>query len=454
MTSCSKSATSACALSVPSSGPDPAAARRPPSPDLTGLPGQGPVLLAFSGGADSVCLLHHSRQLLHDRGLQAIHVDHGLDHGSAKRARRALELAAGLGVDCQVDRVQVRRSGSIEANARDARYAALADRLAPDGVLMTAHQADDVAETMILRLVRGAGPAGLAGIPRLRRFAGGWLLRPLLDWTRRRILDYLAEHQLDWIRDPANELMAMDRNFVRHEIMPLLHSRFPGAVHGLVRSARLNQGAQESLSALANADVQSLGLPGKRLDLSRLAQLHAYRRSEAIRHWILALGHSPPPGIRLDEFLRQIERAGSDRQPELRWEDAIVRRYNNRLWLADIGETADLPWQIAWDGARPLDLPGPGGRLELTGRGPGLRLLARSGQTGEKLRLAGHGGRRRVKELMSERGIPPWQRPMWPRIHYQDRLVAVGNRWMDAEFARLLDRLGRRLVWESDLFGC
>ena len=112
------------------------------------------------------------------------------------------------------------RSGSIEANARHARYAALANHLPPDGLLMTAHQANDVAETMILRLLRGSGPGGLAGIPRLRRFAGGWLIRPLLDWTRTRILDYLAEHRLDWIQDPANELLAMDRNFVRHEIMP------------------------------------------------------------------------------------------------------------------------------------------------------------------------------------------------------------------------------------------
>lgn len=441
-------------LWVPSSESEPSAARQPSPPDLDGLPGRGPILLAFSGGADSVCLLHHAGRRVRDRGLSALHVDHGLDHGSAARAQRAVELAAALGVDCRVERVEVARSGSIEANARHARYAALANHLPPDGLLMTAHQANDVAETMILRLLRGSGPGGLAGIPRLRRFAGGWLIRPLLDWTRPRILDYLAEHRLDWIQDPANELLAMDRNFVRHEIMPLLHQRFPGAVRGLTRSARLNRGAQISLSALANADVQSLRLPGNRLDLSALAKLQPYRRSEAIRHWILSLGQAPPPGTRLDELLRQIECAGTDKQPELRWDDAVVRRYDNCLWLEKTGGAESLPWRYRWDGTRPLQLPEPGGRVELTGHGPPLALQVCSGQPGEKLRPSGQTRQRRVKDLMSECGIPPWQRPIWPRIHHQGRLVAVGRRWMDAEFADDLERLGRRLVWDSELFGC
>lgn len=438
---------------VPSREPEPAAALPPLHPDLSALPGQGRVVVAFSGGADSMCLLHQSRLVLRERGLIAIHVDHGLDRGSAARATRAVELAAAMGVDCQVERVQVRRSGSIEANARDARYRALEAHIGSDGVLMTAHHADDLAETMILRLLRGAGAGGLAGIPRVRRHASGWLVRPLLGWNRRQILRYLDDCELNWIRDPANELAAMDRNFIRHEIMPLLSGRFPGAVRALNRSARLNRAALDTLAALAEADVRATSLAGGRLDLPGLERLTPFRRAEALRRWCIDCGHPPPPGARLEEFIKQIEQASPDRRPELRWERAVLRRHAGALWLETRPESVNLPWRLGWDGRSALELPAPSGRLELSGAGPALDLSVESGSAGEKLRLTAGSGQRRVKDLMNEHRIPPWQRECWPRIYQRGSLVAVGRHWLDFEFAARLKDSARGLVWHSELFG-
>ncbi len=423
-------------------------------PPLEALPGSGPVVLAFSGGGDSVCLLHQAHHLTRTRGLLAVHVDHGLDHGSAARAARAVALAAASGVDCQVERVKVRRSGSLEANAREARYAALAGHVPEDGVLLTAHHADDLAETMILRLLRGAGPGGLCGIPRQRRYAGGWLVRPLLDWNRADIVNYLDQHELEWISDPANELPAMDRNFIRHEILPLLKSRFPGVVGAINRSAELNRAAVASLNALAAEDLAHARLAQARVHWPSLARLHAFRRSEALRLWCIELGHPPPPGARLEEFLRQVEDSAADRIPQMQWNRACIRAWRDCLWLETLGGQAQSPWRLRWDGQLAIDLPAPSGRLELIGAGECAlpELCVCSGQPGERISLPRRSGHRRVKDLLQEYGIPPWQRPLWPRIYSGERLLAVGDRWLEVGFAEALDRSGHRLLWQNTLF--
>ena len=426
----------------------------PLEPSLDALPGSGPVVLAFSGGGDSICLLHQAHGLTQNRGLIAVHVDHGLDHGSAERATGAMELAAGLGVDCRIERVKVQRSGSLEANARVARYAALARHIGADGVLLTAHHADDLAETMILRLLRGAGIAGLGGIPRQRRFAGGWLVRPLLNWDRAAIERYLHEHELDWISDPANDLPTLDRNFIRHEVLPLLKTRFPGAIGAINRSAELQRAALHSLNAIAVEDLAQAQPSSRRVHYASLARLDPFRRSEAVRLWCIQQGLAPPPGARLDEFLRQAQVCAEDRLPELRWGTACMRCWREWLWLDSDCPAPAESWQLDWREGLEIALPSPCGRLELDGPAEGLPrgLSVGPGQPGDRIRLHIGSGRRRVKNLMQELGIPPWQRALWPRLYQDARLVAVGDRWLDPDFAGLLRQNRLRLVWRSDLF--
>ena len=409
-------------------------------------------MVAFSGGPDSVCLLHQLTRTELAPRLHAVHVDHGLDHGSAERASRALAMASAMGVKCTLEAVRIRRSGSIEANAREARYAALKGHLGPDDILVTAHHADDVAETVMLRLLRGAGPAGLSGIPEQRRFGSGWLLRPLLAWRRQQILDYLREHALDCIHDPANELLAMDRNFIRHEVMPLLVSRFPGAVNGLLRSARLNRGASASLMALSLDDLESTRLDRQRLDLARLQALDGYRRSETLRQWCLDSGHEPPPGLMLDEFMQQLASADADRLPELRWGDVVLRRYAGAIWLESEAHWDRPEWNISWDGTRPLDLPQPAGTLALQGLLEPQELSVRAAGPGERIVRCGHAEHARVKKLMNQFAIPPWQRAYWPRLWLGDKLVAVGDLWVDQDFDQQCRDTGVRLLWQTSLF--
>lgn len=419
-------------------------------PCLAAWPGAGSIVVAFSGGPDSACLLHLLAEQNPTRPVQAIHVDHGLDRGSRQRAARAKEMAEALDIPCRVERVQVRRSGSIEANARHARYEVLMRHIGSGDVLLTAHHADDVAETLLLRLLRGSGPGGLGGIPGQRRFGGGHLIRPLLGWRREEIQAYLDRHQVISIRDPANDLVSLDRNFLRHEILPLLRGRFPGCVQAFSRTARLNRAAGEVLAQLADSDLERIEALGPCLPLEALCKLEPFHRAEVIRRWCLRHDRTPPPGQRLDEFMRQIDHAAADRQPILDWEEGRLQRHGAGIWLRSPAR-AQVAWRLRWDGADVLQLPEPSGSLRFSAPPPRFELSVRSGSQGERLRLHPNSGRRPVKKILAEAGVPPWQRNEWPRIWRDNRLVALGDRWLDPAFSRLLQEHGVQLFWHSEL---
>ncbi len=381
------------------------------------------------------------------RPVSCLHIDHGLDPDSARRAKQAVDLARGLGLPCRIEQVTVQRSGSLEAAARTARYAALFACLEVGETLLTAHHADDQVETVLLRLLRGSGPHGLAGIEKVRQHQGRWLLRPLLNWTRETIQQALKNAGLEWIDDPANQLDHFDRNFLRQTILPSLRSRWPGADQAIVRSARLCRGAAEQIDKLVADDLRNAHCDEARLDLDYLLGQSDYRQGQILRAWCLANGLAPPPGRRLDSFLEQLEQLPPDRQPELNWTDGCLRAWNRRLWLSD-GQRPG-PYQLDWPPDQTLALPAGLGSLTLDGPAGDLieNLRVCSGTKGERLKLPGREHHCRVAQLMQEAGIPPWERQNWPRIYREDRLLAVGDRWLDEAFARQLANRQQQLQW-------
>lgn len=420
-------------------------------PQPEALPGSGRIVVAFSGGPDSLCLLHLLTRSGTTRPLKAIHIDHRLDGDSGRRARRATELAAGLEVDCEVIEVAIKPGASTEAAAREARYRALAGRLTDGDVVVTAHHADDQIETVFLRLLRGAGPHGLAGMPRRRRLGEAWLARPMLDWSREDVQRYLQTHGLNAIEDPANLDFTHDRNYLRHTVLPALRDRWPGMRRSVLESARLQRHAAEALDELAAIDLAHCLNPGGRVDATALAGLSGYRQGLLIRHWCRQQQIAPPPGRRLMEFIEQIAGAGRDRIPELRWSGGVLRSWDDRLWL----ETHRLPpsdWRLPWPDGPDLELPDSLGRLQLEGTRQGLPgVVVMSGRDGERIRLPGRSGHRAVSQLMAERRIPPWQRMLWPRLWRDEELLGVGDQWLSPALTETLDELNARLKWETPL---
>ncbi|MCP3783741.1 tRNA lysidine(34) synthetase TilS [Micromonospora sp. A3M-1-15] len=270
---------------------------------LTGLPGAGPVLVACSGGADSLALAAATAFVAPrlDRRAGLVTVDHGLQPGSAERAERVARWAAESGLDpVEVVPVTVAgRPGGPEAAAREARYAALvaaARRHGAAGVLL-GHTRDDQAETVLLALARGAGPRGLSGMPARRELDGVPLLRPLLDVPRDDTREACAALGLTPWADPHNVDPAYARSRVRADLLPaLVEALGPGVVGNLARTARLLAADTAALDELAGAALAEVRAAGGGLSVDGLAALPAAVRTRVLHAWARELG-APPAAL-------------------------------------------------------------------------------------------------------------------------------------------------------------
>lgn len=409
-----------------------------------------------------MCLAH---QLAHDPAIGSqiskvcLHIDHGLDALSSERARQARHLAASINLPCRVERLHLDPDRNIEAQAREGRYGLFKRTLQSGDVLVTAHHKDDVAETLMLRMLRGVGLAGLKGIAVDQPLGQGRLVRPLLDWSRAEIMDYLKTHNIDWIEDPTNELMSLDRNFIRHDIMPRLLQRFPGAQEALNRSATLNRQAATFLTETIDQAVTSDELNHQRLSMSRWAAKSAFEKAEMIRVWCLRKHVPPPPGKPLESFVSQIHNPRADRLPTLQWDEHAIYCYRKQLWLqlqrVQKSDT-QLAYDMTWDGQEPLTLPFKLGTLALdleklesldeirTSQPPMFRVASR--KANEEIQCGHPIASHRTKTLLAKAHIPPWERDLWPRIWHGEKLLACGARWQSPE-------LNQALRWETNCFG-
>jgi tRNA(Ile)-lysidine synthase len=291
-------------------------------------------VIAWSGGLDSTVLLHclvtHADSTLRVR---AVHVDHGLQAAAARFRRFCQRMARSWHVPLRVVRVNVpaERGASLEEAARKARRAALEEALAPGEVLLTAQHADDQLETLLLALMRGAGPKGLAGMPARLPLAGACLLRPLLESDRAAITAYAHANALEWEEDPTNATIRFDRNYLRTQVLPVLQARWPAVAHTVSRSARHCASAAALLEAAAASDLAAAA-DGAGLALTVLRRFTPPRRAAVLRAWIVESGARAPN----ERHLRQIEAmmsARRDAHPRLHLPDCTVRRIAGRLLL-------------------------------------------------------------------------------------------------------------------------
>ncbi|MFO1399961.1 MAG: tRNA lysidine(34) synthetase TilS [Steroidobacteraceae bacterium] len=311
-------------------------------------PGQR-LCVAYSGGVDSSALLHALVALRRRRrlALRALHVDHGLQPDAGAWARAAAAQARRWRVALEVLPVRVAAGGSLEAAARAARYAALAARLEPGELLLTAHNQDDQLETVLLQLVRGAGIAGLAAMPARAPFAAGTLLRPLLPVPRALLRAYLERSGVAWSEDPSNADERFDRSYLRQRVVPLLRSRWPAVAVTVSRSARHAAEAQQLLAA-ATARTLDAALDGAALRLSALRRLGPAARRALLRQWFAERGCPAPDQRRLEELARGVLQARGDAQPLLRWGGHELRRHGDRLHLGALRTPpprAPLQWR-------------------------------------------------------------------------------------------------------------
>ncbi len=440
-------------------------------PDVSRVPQTGPsrplrLCVALSGGRDSVVLLHALSRLVASAPraltLSALHVNHGLCADADRWQAFCAEFCRACGVPLRVVRVEVPRGSGegLEAAARRVRHAAF--ERCDAHWLALAHHRDDQAETVLLNLLRGTGLAGAAGMRAWRAQGDGpALVRPLLDVPRALIDDYARAHGLAWVEDASNADARFRRNYLRHEVMPRLRAVFPQAERSLSRAAaHFAEGAQ-LLDELAAIDRAALANASGRVPVAVFNALGAEKPARArnlLRYLWLAAGFRAPDTRWIDEALRQLASADAHAEICVDTVDGALHVYRGEIYVAARAGAPEAPrrWsgesEVAWSGGRLrfCDVRGTGiGRGFLTESEVWLR--ARQG--GERLRPDARRPRRRLRNLLQEAALPPWERGRLPYLWIDGVLAWVGGFGVDAQFACAPGDDGVLPVWQPDAPG-
>jgi tRNA(Ile)-lysidine synthase len=395
--------------------------------------------VAYSGGMDSHVLLALMSDLARrDRSLtvRAVHIDHSLQAQSAGWSDHAESICNELGVPLEVRKIKVvDSSDGPEGSARRARYREFANVLQPGEHLLLAQHAEDQAETFLLQALRGSGPDGLAAIPRKRRFARGFMGRPLLYCPKKLIVSLAEKRKLDWIEDPSNQAEEFDRNFLRMQIMPLLKSRWPAAPQTLGRSATRCAAVSQSLNSFAQQDLESVtqaGLPALRV--SALVELPKERAFAAIRLWVRQRNLRMPRLQDLRQVYQNLLIAKSDSQGIVNVREYEFRRHRDSLYILLPGESIKgyrYHWQppyndlfIAETGLTVTRRLCEQQRIRLPETGT---VIVKSRAGGELIRVGNPPFHKQVKQILQETQIPPWKRRGIPLLYVEGQLIAVWN---------------------------
>lgn len=431
---------------------------------LKSFPEANSYLVGFSGGADSTALLHALSKVRNRLGvpLSAVHVNHGIHPHADAWQQQCEDFCHHHDINLKCRKVVLSNSAGkgLEAEARHLRYEAVSELLDKDDCLLTAHHADDQAETMLLNLMRGSGVDGLTAMPESRALGNGYLQRPLLQFRSSALKDYLRENNIEWTEDPSNEHLNHDRNFVRHQVIPLLEQRWPEVNQRLLLTLHAMTDARRLLEALAD-DYLHLNLPHPRvLKITQQCLANPQLTRLVIRRWVRQAGVTGIPAYTLDSLCEQLQITGSDHKVAVQWGDRLAHWYKNHLWL----QTADgiLPCPVAeWPkGMADLDLGRDIGRLVLVKGarssdrpgystdqppGPSLIVSGRSNTRETTISLGCH--HKSLKNIFQSADIPPWLRDSIPLCMLDGEIVSIGDWYFSEGFAAWLSENDMSLSW-------
>jgi len=422
---------------------------------LSGLAPDARVYIAYSGGLDSQVLLQLAHAFAREshHPLIALHLNHRLSPNAGQWQDFCAQQCETLGIEfiCKQVDLSEFKSGSLEQHARNARYDWFTGLLGARDVLLTAHHLDDQAETLILRLLRASGTRGLASIPASRELGTGMLKRPLLKHSRAQLRAYALQHGLEWVEDESNQNLDFDRNYVRHQVLPVLQQRWPGAAVLLARSAqhcREDQGLLDDLAALDLEAVRTVSADQRMtlapvLDLSRFTRLPYTRQRHLLQTLLRNVSGQGIADGRMREWLRQLATLRQGR-PRLSLDGLTLAVYERNMYLLkNVPDMTDRKYD--WQPREPLciteldaslNLAAEEGTLEADAAVASIRLQADDDlqvhwrRGGERVQPFAASGTRSLKKLLQAQRIAPWLRESLPLVSYQGRIIwsaALGN---------------------------
>lgn len=418
------------------------------------------LTVGLSGGVDSIVLLDVlsivSRRMPFE--LSAVHVNHGISSQSKAWSHFCCRQCYGYDIPVLVAYLKVEkpRGMSLEAVAREKRYR-IFSQLNGDYLVLAQHR-DDQVETLLLQLLRGAGVRGLSAMPVMRKQAehtAPTILRPLLNVPRADIVSYARRHGLNWIHDESNDDRNFNRNFLRHELLPVLRRRFPAYSKTLLRSSRHMAEAALLLDELAAMDAKSC-LNGDNLYVPALRELNLPRARNLIRFMLHRHNIQLPATVKLDEILNQLRYAKKDTQLRVVIDNAEIRYFKDRMYILPVQKPPPRHFQHTWQGEPCMQLAELGGSLRFVSiQGRGLSAFKLRQETvcirvregGEHFTPDCKRPRRSLKNLMQEAAIPPWQRCSIPLIFCGEKLAWVPGIGADCELQATPQEMGIVPEW-------
>jgi tRNA(Ile)-lysidine synthase len=304
---------------------------------LTSLTNEKEFVIAYSGGLDSHVLLHMMAEFKKnnpDVKIQAIHVNHQLNPQSNKWAEHCEKICNALNVLLTIEKIHiaVAPGDSLEENARNARYDIFKKYLDKHKVLLTAHHLNDQAETFLLQALRGAGSKGLSAMPVRKKFGDSFLIRPLLSFSRDALEKYAHENKLVWIEDDSNQDPKFRRNFLRHEVFPLLKTYYPSVMQNFSRSARLIAEQEKIITEIIKSDFEKIKCHDpKKIDLKKLREFSAEKQRLLLREWFAQNQLRMPNEKHLKQIQKDVVNAASDAQPVFRFAHLEISRDRSHL---------------------------------------------------------------------------------------------------------------------------
>lgn len=458
-----------------------------------------PIIVAYSGGIDSQVLLHALAQLKREHSLpnslSVCHINHGLSCNAKIWQLAAENFCQQLSLPIQVVEVNVKEiiGESLEALAREARYKAIKACSPNDALIVTGHHLDDQSETFLLALKRGAGLKGLSAMAETVKLHFGstltsaeetkqqLLIRPLLKVSRNEINRYALAHKLSWVEDESNEDLRFDRNFIRHQIMPLLTKRWPAMLTTIKRSSEHCQEGQLLLTELAQQDLLTCQLSVSSLSVNELTKLSRARFNNLVRYF-LELNHCLMPSTKQLQQIQLQLFAASDKTPEIKVSNYWLRRFKGVLVITPDYLNLNT-WQHHFSPEnlqelkQVIELPDKLGQLYFEVKTTAIKSSQSYNQQSSNndlnivqylkpplttqevtVRFSHDNPRclpdfrqhsRDLKKILQELNIAPWQRKRIPFIYYDNLLVGAVGHFICKEYLAKEGELSIALSWNK-----
>ncbi|WP_019276456.1 tRNA lysidine(34) synthetase TilS [Vibrio coralliilyticus] len=406
----------------------------------------GKLVLALSGGLDSRVLLslmaRYCRE--HQQEGLAVHVHHGLSSNADDWAEQCKQWCSEDGIPFNLERVTLEKHGkSIEESAREARYQALSKYVSKGDILLTGQHSDDQFETFLLALKRGSGPKGLSAMAQAMPFGEALLVRPLLAVSRSDVKAYAVAEQLQWVEDESNQDTRFDRNFIRHQVAPVISQRWPHFSQAVQRSAELCAEQEQLLDQLLTERLAEVLHQDGSLWIEPLQNMTPLMRARLLRMWFSHHQARMPSREQLNKVWQEVALSRQDANPALSISGGQVRRFEQRLYLVEQWQELS-GWQRDITIGTALNLPDSLGSLLLQPSNNGqlskaaleaAPLSVTFEPQGLSAKPTDRNHSRKLKKLFQEYGVPSWLRRRVPILMCGERVAAVADLFVDHHFA-------------------